>query len=89
MAKGNRPKVIPKEQWVAHPYRDHANQPAVLMMRQIINIQEMKEAGDELAPNLQFAIQIYSVLPLDSDYTTLCEYLSREISSWPSISVEI
>lgn len=58
-------------------------------MLQVINAQEIRGAGEDFAANPQFAAQIYSTLPLDSDYTVLCEYLYREIDTRPSMSFEI
>lgn len=59
------------------------------MVDKVINTEEIREAGEDFEENPEFALQIYSTLPLDSDHTALCEYLSREISSWPSMSFEI
>lgn len=76
-------------QWIANPYQDHASQPAVLMMAKLINAEEIREAGEDFVANPQFALQVYSTVSLDSDYIALCQYLSREIHDWPSISFEI
>ncbi|KUL81273.1 hypothetical protein ZTR_09648 [Talaromyces verruculosus] len=59
------------------------------MTHQVINAREIREAGEDFTANPEFALQVYSTLPLDSDHTALCEYLSREIGSWPSMSFEI
>jgi hypothetical protein len=56
------------------------------MVDKVINAEEI---GIDLEVNPEFAIQVYSTLPLDSDHTALCEYLCREIDTWPSISLEI
>ncbi|KUL82248.1 hypothetical protein ZTR_09280 [Talaromyces verruculosus] len=89
MARGNQPKVRRKTRWVAQPYRDHANQPAVLMVHKVINAEEIRQAEGDFEANPEFALQVYSTIPLDSDHTTLCEYLYQEINSEPSMSFEI
>lgn len=43
----------------------------------------------DFSPIPEFAVQVYSTLPLDPDHTTLCEYLTRAIDTWPMVSFEI
>ncbi|KAE8548187.1 hypothetical protein TMatcc_010034 [Talaromyces marneffei ATCC 18224] len=80
---------LPKCRWVSQQYWDNANQLAVLMVQKVMNTEEIREGGIDLEPNPEFALQVYSTLPLDSDHTALCGYLRREISSSPSMSFEI
>ncbi|KAJ5194775.1 uncharacterized protein N7498_008213 [Penicillium cinerascens] len=93
MARIKAWRQTPCTRWVAQHYQDHAQQPAIFMT--------LKETNPEALPvHLpQIAIQVYSTVPLSLDseddsedvYTSICRYLSSQISSYPSetLSYEI
>ncbi|KAJ5182350.1 hypothetical protein N7449_012497 [Penicillium cf. viridicatum] len=78
---------ISRMKWSAQRYRDHANQPAVLMAKRATNLDAL------IGPIPEIAIQVYSTVPLDldpeHDYTALCQYLSSGIQESPQLSFEI
>lgn len=93
MARIKAWRETPRPQWIARQYRDHAQQLAVFMT--------LKETNPEALPVRlpQFAIQVYSTVPLsleseentEDDYTALSRYLSSRRSSYPdeAMSFEI
>lgn len=56
------------------------------MIEKVVNVESLNV---ELSAIPEFAFQVYSTVPLDPDHTALCQYLSREIDSWPKPSFEI
>ncbi|KAJ5557059.1 hypothetical protein N7494_000974 [Penicillium frequentans] len=86
MARTKSAFLNPRAKWTAHRYRDHASLPAILMAKRPTNLQSMIVLPE-------FAIQVYSTVPLDleSEHETiaLCNYLASGTDSYPSSSFEI
>ncbi|KAJ5765390.1 hypothetical protein N7520_004949 [Penicillium odoratum] len=85
MARIKAWRQTPRTEWVAQHYRDHAQKPAIFMT--------LEETNPEALPAHlpQFAIQVYSTVPIgldsgegsEDDYISLCRYLSSMQSSYP------
>ncbi|KAJ5650200.1 uncharacterized protein N7484_003923 [Penicillium longicatenatum] len=87
MARTKNAHRIPICKWNAQRYRDHENQPAIMIVYSPTNPEAL------IGPLPLIAIQIYTTVPLDSDsdheLITLCHYLASGIDHGPNVSFEI
>lgn len=89
MARTTYVSTTPRSQWIAHWYRDHANQPAILMTYGPNGSTD----PESMLALPEIAIQVYSIVPLDlnskHEYTALRRYLGSQILNSPKLSFEI